>query len=75
MLLHVQGGEVMSCIECCRCGKDIWECGSALHAIDPPGTKGRRFVCESCITDEELAKVPKFNRELYRMLNEKAVRA
>ena len=64
----------MSCTKCCRCGKGIRECGSALHAIDPPRTPNRRWVCETCMTESELTTIPTFNKEIYGKLNGKAVK-
>lgn len=59
-------------MKCCRCGKGIRECGSALHAIDPPRTPSRRWACERCMTDKELAAIPNINKELHGLLNRKA---
>ncbi len=60
-------------MKCFRCGKPFYEC-KAMHPIDPPGTKGRRWVCIDCETPDENAlvdpEVKKFERIIMRGSNQ-----
>lgn len=57
-------------MNCCRCGKPFYEC-KAMHPIDPKGTKGRRWVCLECETEEENAKISPEVKEYERMILQK----
>lgn len=52
---------------CCRCGKHFYECDS-MSPIDPPGTKGRRWVCSDCETPDERANIDPEVKKYVRMI-------
>lgn len=56
-------------MKCCRCGKSFNEC-KAMHPIDAPGTKDRRWVCIDCETEEEAKKVDADVKELENIILE-----
>ncbi len=49
-------------MECCKCGRGI-EHGLAFVPIDPPGTSGRRWICEECSTPEQWNGAPRSAEE------------
>lgn len=56
-------------MKCYRCGKPFNEC-KAMHPIDPPGKKGRRWVCNDCETTEEANNVDPFVKEIENIILE-----
>lgn len=56
-------------MKCYRCGKSFYDC-KAMHPIDPPGTKDRRWVCTDCETAEENAALDPEVREIERIIRE-----
>lgn len=50
-------------MKCCRCGKPFNEC-KAMHPIDPPGARGRRWVCTDCETKEEADRIDPVVKQL-----------
>lgn len=56
-------------LKCSRCKKPYYKC-QALHPIDPPGAKNRRWVCLDCETKEENAKLDPEVREIEKMFLE-----
>ena len=63
-------------MKCYKCGSSI-ETGRSFRPVDPPGTKGRRWICnvcqgtkqetvESVLFGEEQKEEPKFRRPTFR---------
>lgn len=59
-------------MKCYKCGNSI-ESGRSFRPVDPPGTKGRRWICNVCqrIEQETVESVlfagePKFRRPTFK---------
>ena len=44
-------------MRCNRCPADMLESGRTFHAIGPKGDPNRVWVCENCLTEEELRSI------------------